>query len=118
MRRVSCILAVCFAVALGLHVAYYGAAETKVSSDWVSGKISRAASLTYGMLESVILPAGMKTAALESDSEEKAESAEGAESKESIESGKSPGDEESAAEVKDDGVPAWDKDTIMWLPST
>lgn len=118
MRRVSCILAVCFAVALGLHVVHYGAADSKVSLDSMSGKISHAASLTYGMLESVILPSSMKTAALESDSEEKAESAEGAESKESIESSKSSGDEESAAEAKDDGVPPWDKDTTMWVPST
>lgn len=118
MRRVSCILAVCFAVALGLHIIHYGATNGKVSLDSKSGKISGAASLAYGMLESVILPASMKIAALESDSEEKAESAEDGEGKENIESSKSSGDEESAAEAKDDSVPPWDKENTMWLPST
>ncbi|MBI5250728.1 MAG: hypothetical protein HY912_14655 [Desulfomonile tiedjei] len=104
MRRLSGILTVCLALALALHLAYSGTADSKSPYDSISNGVSRTFSQTYGVIESLILPGSIKTASLESQDEEKNES------DEEVSANK----EEQPEEPKEEGP---DRESFLWKPT-
>jgi hypothetical protein len=71
MRRLISILTVCLGLTLAFHLAYPGTARLPL--DGMANKASLTLSYTYQIIESLLLPGTIKTAAVESTEEEKSE---------------------------------------------
>ncbi len=105
MRRFIGILTVCFALTLAFHLAYSG--TTRLPFDGMASKASLALSYTYQIIESLLLPGTIKTAAVESTEEEKSESEQEVTS--------STDKDEQADEKKEEGS-SWE--AHFWKPMT